>query len=208
MCISEKVSWIALAIGLITTLFSIYFINNRKYSPLAITFIFVLLMQLVDALVWRNGCNKTGLVASRLALVFNLMQPIILYLAYVSIYPREGRFTVREILATIIVAFWIGYLIYKLNKDYGCVKTETCFHLDYKWWDDLNGYLYSFIVITLILLLVQPLKFGIAVSLFILLALLISIKYYNCGQASMWCLFVVIAPIFFIIFWKLFATKN
>jgi hypothetical protein len=205
MCISERVSWIALVSGLILIIASIVYIKDRRYLPLALTWCFILLMQLADGLVWHYGCNDIGLKASRMALVFNVMQPVVLYLMYIALYPREGPLTYKEIIATVLVACWIGYVIFSIKGDYGCIKTETCSNLDYKWWEkDLNGTFYTFVIIVLALLLIKPLKFGIAVSVYTLLALLISILYYKCGSASMWCLFVVTAPLFFILFWKMF----
>jgi hypothetical protein len=205
MCISERVSWIALVSGLILIMASIFYIKDKKYLPLALTWCFILLMQLADGLVWHYGCNDIGLKASRLALVFNVMQPVVLYLMYIALYPREGSLTYREMIATLLAALWIGYIIYNIKGDYGCINTETCSNLVYKWWEnDLSGYVYTFSIIILALLLIKPLKFAIAVSIYILIALALSIEYYKCGQASMWCLFVVSAPLFFMLFWKMF----
>lgn len=97
----------------------------------------------------------------------------------------------------------------KKNKEYKCTKSsEKCKHLNLAWWKDFKygGLVYSVVLLSIILLLLRPIKLGVFVFLYILITLIISILFYSCGQASMWCFMVVPFPLFLLAFDKLFMN--
>lgn len=209
MCYNKEVSLISFILGTLINLFVLlYYKNNVKIRTICIIWQWVLMMQLSEYLIWKDqNCGNLNKVGTKLAMFFNLTQPIIVFIGLMLISYQS--YTMKYI-ASLIILIYIVYMInnIKNNKEYICTKPSTkCTHLNLKWWNDFKkgGLIYCIALLGVILLLLRPLKLSLFVFFYILITLIISIIFYSCGQASMWCFMVVPFPLFLLIFAKLTA---
>jgi hypothetical protein len=210
MCLSEKQSWIAFAIGTIFNLFNIFTFKNKTVTIISLLWQWVLFMQVFEAIAWKNQpsgetCNKDNKRATNGALIANLTQPIILALMMVvfTTSSEQQKFTAMG-----IIFIYICWMIYALNniKKQTCLKPKTgCDHLNLSWWETVPGgtTFYMMAMVATILLLVRPMKFAMFELGYILIALAISMKFYRCGTGSMWCYLAAFAPAFTGLFWSI-----
>jgi hypothetical protein len=201
MCWNERISWITFILG---TIFNIYLFVNTSDIIIKIISILIqwlLLMQFFEALAWRNqNCGNLNKFATNGALIANLTQPIILCLLLLIFSQVSIK---NKIISMIIIIFYICYIIYSLNKNnnYNCIKpNNNCNHLDLYWWKNINGYIYCITLLSILLLLIRPIKLSIFISGYIFLTLFISILFYSCGAASIWCWFVSFFPLVLIFY--------
>ncbi len=78
MCFSEEVSWATFVIGILGTV-----ALHKPYPALSIFFGSVVVMQLYEALLWRERgrCTATNDAVSKIAALTNHAQPLVLYFA-------------------------------------------------------------------------------------------------------------------------------
>lgn len=210
MCLGEKQSWIAFAIGSIVNLFNIFIFKNRTITIISLLWQWVLIMQVFEAIAWKNQpqggvCNSQNNFATRGAMIANLTQPIILALMMVVFTPVSKR---QKLIAMSIIFVYICWVIYALNSipNQTCLEPKkNCDNLNLSWWEKVPGgtVFYMIAMISSILLLVRPMNFALLELGYILVALAISVKFYKCGTGSMWCYLAAFAPIFTGLFWSI-----
>jgi len=198
MCVNKQTSLISFIIGIVVSIYMYCYEKNSTLKMIALCWIWVTFMQLFEYFIWSNQtCNNTNKHSTKLAFLFNITQPIVVFLLLMNITNSS------KYLASTIIFIYIMLILYFLNtSDYNClIKNKNCSGLTYKWWTDFKygGLLYVCTLITIILLLVKPIKLAIIIASYILISLLISMFIYSCNVASMWCLLVISFPIFLMI---------
>jgi hypothetical protein len=166
-------------------------------------------MQLFEAIAWQyqpdkdGNCPNENQIATRLAFIANVTQPIILAFGFIAFtdIPR-----VSKVIALAVVFAYICWLLYVVNESdrVNCLKPkENCKHLDLTWWSkyDLGPIPYIITLIFVIFLLVKPFDLAVLEFIIIFITLLISIFIYRCGTGSVWCWFAASAPIITGIYW-------
>lgn len=206
MCVSESASIVAFCIGLsFTCLLIVYHfakVSPFRYSILAIgiVWVWILGMQIAEFFIWSDqNCGTLNRRATNAALILNLMQPVLVFVVFIFL----NAHIVFKIISAFVVVFYIAYILYFLNnsRNFTCVKPQkNCSGLNLLWWKNANGLIYLVCLLALILLLFRPFKIAAFTSIFILLALLLSLKFYSCNQPSMWCFLVVSYPVFLAFF--------
>lgn len=211
MCWNAKTSIISFISGTIINIgVLIYYLKHKEIVSLCVVWQWVLCMQLAEYFIWLNQKSSTNIFATKSALILNILQPLILYMVIICGLGENISIQVK-ILSSIIITYYISYMMIKLNEvsEYKNLTTNNCAHLSLKWWYDIpnSGYIYFIVLSFLILLLIQPLSLSVFCVVFITISVLISMKYYSCGAASMWCWFVVPFPLFLGLFYKIYYRK-
>ena len=213
MCFNEPASWISFFGISIVNILSIIYIKDKHYTAIALSFQWVLLMQLFDALAWMNpDCNsKTNKIANRGAFLANITQPII---AFLVLYFNYSDLTTQKekalsIVVILIYIIWLLNACTKVDIDGGCLKKgDGCSNLYYYWWEKLQPFcLYHISLALVFLLLIRPLKLSLVLIGIIMGTFLVSYLYYSCGAASTWCFFAAFIPIFNMVAYKKLSGK-
>ena len=157
MCYNKEVSLLSFILGTIINLsVFIYYKNNIKLRSICIVWQWVLMMQLSEYLIWKDqNCGKIHKIGTKLAMFFNLTQPIIVYIVLMMITKKSYN---MKYIATFLIILYIVYMIINIknNKEYTCIKpSEQCTHLNLKWWKDFKngGIIYCIVLLAIILLL-------------------------------------------------------
>jgi hypothetical protein len=122
---------------------------------------------------------------------------------------EQNKCGTKMVIASIIVVIYTCVVIIGLNNTSNSTVTnpqDNCHGLDLAWWNKTKtGVVYFICLILIFMLLARPLSIAIITSLFITIALFISILFYSCNQPSMWCFLVVGYPAVLIIFNNFFS---
>lgn len=200
MCFSERVSWGAFFIGMITTfvllLFSIE-TNNLYLTLIALGFFSVVMVQFFEALLWK-GHTKIG---SYGIIIATIMQPIIFGL--LLLYPTNDLWK-KALIGTLLI-FYIIYILYSLfsNEKSNIINpnSECNNHLDYKPWSNFPfGGAPYLIMLILIFALLLPFELSSIVITLLIITLMLSILIYPCAVGSLWCFSAISLPVILIIY--------
>ena len=211
MCVNATTSLAAFIAGILSIIGMMIIIPSPNIIAIGLIWLWVLFMQLSEYLIWIDQkCGHINNVGTNMALIFNLTQPIFAYLVFMNI--SKDVSSIYKYLATGIILLYICIILYQMNNNpkFSCIKPlNKCMGLNLDWWNKFTntGLIYLLTLLSVILLLVQPMSIAIFTSIFIVIALLISMKFYSCNSPSMWCLFVVLYPIFLTIFIRVFNIK-
>jgi len=214
MCWNAPVSLASFIVGTIINISVLLYFKNKLVTTVCIAWQWVLMMQISEYFLWKGqeiGQNNTQLMlGSQTALIFNITQPLVVFLSLMIISKVKMSF---KIVASVVILFYVSFMLLNLNrqKEYNALSpTPNCKHMYLQWWDDINysGKLYTVTLVAIILLLLRPHGLSLFLSSYLLLTVVISMLFYSCGQASMWCWFVVPFPIFFAMFYKQFLEKR
>jgi hypothetical protein len=212
MCWNAKASLTSFIIGTLINISVMLYFKNTIVSLICILWQWVLMMQISEYFIWKGQDNKeekSATLGTRASLIFNITQPLVVFLCLILISKVKMSF---KIIASIVILFYVIFMLINLNiqKEYKSLKpSSNCKHMSLQWWSDIknSGLIYCITLITIILLLLRPFSISIFISFYLLITLLISSIFYSCGQASMWCWLVVPFPIIFGVFYKYFLKK-
>ncbi len=199
MCWNKETSLSSFIIGTCINIFCLKYFKNYN-TIIFIVWQWVLMMQLSEYLIWIDqDCKTTNNYGSKMALLFNITQPIITYICLILTSTNETKY---KYIASTLLLVYISFFIVKLNSvtEYKCIKPiDKCHNLNLKWWTDIkySGIIYTIILSSIVLLLYSPLKYSVFIVSYVLLTQLISMIFYSCGSPSMWCLIVVPFPIIY-----------
>lgn len=214
MCWNKETSLISFIVGTIINIsVMIYFITKSEpfMYGLCIIWQWVLMMQLSEYFIWLDQENgKMNKYASKAALVFNITQPIVIFLVCICISKVSIKI---KVISCIIILLYIIFMLIKFNEvdEYKNLNpSKNCSHLNLKWWNDIkySSIVYCITLVLIILLLYRPFNMALFKVFFIIIMLFISIIFYGCGGPSMWCWFVVPFPIFATLFYIYLKRKN
>lgn len=206
MCFNETASWFAFIGISIVNIISMVYMKEQKYTAIALIFQWILLMQLFDALAWRNeDCNSTmNKVATKGAFLANVTQPIVAFLLLIVLLSGSTSQIEKGIVAIVILFYTMWLLNGTMNVKMTCLKKgDGCSNLNYYWWNDLQPvFMYFISLILVLLILIKPLKLSLYVCGIIMAMFAISTIYYGCGVASTWCFFAAFIPLFNVLAYK------
>lgn len=214
MCWNAPVSLASFIVGTIINIFVLLYFKNRLVTTVCIVWQWVLMMQISEYFLWKGqeiGQNTQQLMlGSQAALIFNITQPLVVFLSLMIISKVKMSF---KIVASVVILFYVSFMLLNLNrqKEYNALSpTPNCKHMSLQWWDDIkySGKIYTVTLVAIILLLLRPHGLSLFLSAYLILTVVISMLFFSCGQASMWCWFVVPFPIFFAMFYKMCLTKR
>jgi hypothetical protein len=214
MCWSKNASLASFILGTIVNIIVFFIFPNKTIRTICIFWQWVLMMQISEYFIWKDQeCGKENKLGTKMALFFNIMQPIVLFIVFIVGEDKKSQINnLAKIVASVIIISYMSFMIINLNKqsEYSCTKpSKKCSHLNLKWWNDIkySGIFYCIVISLLILLLVRPLNISITMLIYIIGTLIISALVYSCGVASMWCFFVVPFPLIIALINK-FILKN
>ena len=210
MCYSSSTSIKAFSIGIISSLLLVFLTKNKKnnnndYKIIGLFFFFVTWMQLFDAIFWNYPPpSKTNEIATKFAIIFNHLQPIVLFLLIYYFHKGNVKQTSKWItlIYTILIIFYTGLLWNKVK--YTTVTKRSNPSLDWSWNHQYGAPLVYFIfLVTLIVLFFQNVKTGGKLAAFLtLVSFLFSLYKYQIKASSgrFWCYFAAFAPVIFLIY--------
>jgi len=241
MCFNAPVSFATWLAGMSGS----YYLYSLNKKPEAIFYAWVVQMQLVEFLLWKNQkcnkpscanldkecddlkkigsssetstckdskiekklpdslCNSNNKLISKIGLVVNHMEPIVLFGA-ITIFSTKK-------LPTIIILFMILFTIFtifyskeildeaKTNEDIACsiVTPESSPHLEWKWNEGPHAiYYYMVFLISLIILSIYGLENGEFNAIIVILSYSLSSYIYGDTKSTgaMWCFAAAFAP--------------
>jgi len=202
MCFSAKDSIIAFSIGFLSS-FLLILSKNKNHNILGYFFLFVILMQIFDYIFWKNpppsSINKSS---TFLAMIFNHLQPIILFLLLLKfgISPSPLAYNLIFLYTIIIILYsYNGYKNLKNEEKYTDVFGGSLY---WKWNHfKYSSFIYILFLLTLVVLMLQLQgTIGIIGGILAVVTFLYSFyKYQTIGSTGrMWCKIVAIAPIIFL----------
>ncbi len=135
-------------------------------------------------------------ISSKLSYIFNVTQPLLLLfiaLAYLSSLSFGTK-----VIALVVAWMYMTYVYTFFKNNIECVKNlNACGNLDYAWWENMPyGSLVYLFTSFLFAFLLLPTKFAFTQMSYVVVTLIFSWTFYNCGTPSVWCFFQVFAPIY------------
>jgi len=102
-------------------MYVIFYYNNPVITALCLFWQWATMMQLSEYLIWVDqDCSQTNKIGTKMALLFNLTQPIILFILLMMITDEPLS---SKIIASTLILFYICYIFLKLNNgsQYNCI---------------------------------------------------------------------------------------
>ena len=206
MCISAEVSLGAYIIGMCGSVL----LWKRGYKAEAMFYAWVVQMQLLEFIFWTNGCGRVNKIATRVGVIINNLEPIILWLGIllygpVTKLPKWVNITMIMFgIATIMYHRSIG----KRGKEKECtqVTEESKPHLYWAWNEGeyANEYYLFFIVCLVILSLTGLGENGNIHAIGVLTTFIVSKIVYGKSHSvgAIWCLMAAGVPILLLELYK------
>jgi energy-converting hydrogenase Eha subunit C len=206
MCLSESVSWTTLIIGTIVNILCINYLIRLKNKNTTMPILFIiawqyaLLMQIPDALEWRNP-NKSG-YPGKLAYFLNTTQPLVVVICVAIAFQKLDISLGRLIPAIISLVVYMAFVIKDSSKrtNFNIEPDKNCRNLNYQWWNNLPVLLY-FTTILLVFASIPNTGY-IVINSVIFIGSIIATKLIvgnHCNPGSLWCWSVASAgPIIFL----------
>lgn len=208
MCISARASIIAFIIGIISSVILINY-GNKKYENenkvVGYFFIFVVLMQLVDFMIWIDlkCCKGLNTLATFLGSIFNNIQPFVLFLLANHFLEKKNDIVTGINYLYFIYFIWKTLTLYQKEKL--CVTTNSEGHLDWIWKYDFN-YMFYFIVLLMNVFFFFEAKYIIVVIILSMLTLIGNIFKFKKSVGELWCVQIVIVPLIHTIYINFFLN--
>jgi hypothetical protein len=123
MCYTAKDSLNAYIINLISSFLLFFNTSDTDFKIISMFFLFVGQMQMFDYLFWTNKeCNKTNKYVTRTAIIFNHLQPVILFLLLNFYEYQQNPLALISII--LYSVFAIQYTI-KIWPDENCQVSDS-----------------------------------------------------------------------------------
>lgn len=203
MCINAETSLASFALGTTFNVIVVKSTSNPNYRMMAAIYEFILLMQLLDFISWKDAkCGIYNRLATKTAFVQNMLQPVVALLILLN-YTQVTDKNIK-LFVSIVLAIYIGVILYKVYYNTGaspttCLKSSsTCKSLQYDWWRVIGDYSIFTYIIPIIIgfyLLLKNRRFAIIHAIYIIISFILSGIIYSCGIPSIFCLFATGGPI-------------
>jgi len=198
MCFNENVSIGTYILGLVGC-YNLYM--NTNYKVEAIFFAWVVQMQLIEFFLWKNqSCNDLNKQTSKIGLIINHLEPVILWVAILLLSSKELPLYVN-VLMTGFVIITILYTKYILDKSdetkCSLVTPESKPHIEWKWNNQkYNNIYYVLFLLCLNVVSINGVEHGYHLASILTISLLISIAIYSDKKVtgSMWCFLAAFLP--------------
>lgn len=211
MCFNAEVSIITYIVGLVGCI-GLYQLGRL---PEAIIFGWVIHMQLIEYLLWKNqpcsnndtqsNTTQVNKLISKVGIFANNLQPIILWLAIVFV----GTRSLPQYMHALMIVFSLATILYIKAVFYTTecttVTEESKPHLHWKWnYGPYAVLYYVFFLVCIAMLSYFGLQDGKFVSIIIVVSFLISTLIYQDKHANgaMWCFMAAFIP------WMLVLRSN
>jgi len=202
MCYTRQTSINAFIIG---SLLSIYIMrkDNKDLKIIGGFLLFVSFMQLFDAIFWEYPTGKINEITTKVACIFNHLQPIVLAILIIKYkgYLSDKLFTL--LFAYTLITF--AYTIANWNLlNTTTVTANSGMSLDWKW-NHFDGsvLVYSLFLITLLsLMLSLSSPYNRIIFMVTLIGFIFSYYKYQIQRSTgrFWCYFAAYAPAIFLLF--------
>jgi len=196
MCWNETVSIITFIIGTLLCIIGFYRSNTLLSKWVYIFFECVLLVQLGEAFVWKDpDCGTYGKIGTFIAFFGVWLQPIIgLYiLSLLSV--KNWIYIVYTVFIFIYIISSLSYIKHITSSCYVPLCTDTCNnpHISFTTWQQfsLMGIMYMICIIVLLIAMYPTFP---SISIYVFIAMILSILFYKNTFGSMWCWFSAFTP--------------
>ena len=198
MCFNKDVSILSYLIGFSGCILLYY----RDYKIEALLYAFIIQMQLIEYLLWlNNSCNLINKTITKIGIVLNHFQPIILY--FLIIYYNSNLDKYRKNIINLIIIIYItttiAYLIYNYKLLDSCTigienKKELFWQIHH---GNFKKYYYIFVFALFFMILLGLKKHNYLNAYIILASIIISYIVYDKNKAvgTIWCLFSAYIPL-------------
>ena len=202
MCFNAQISLSTYIIGIVGSSILFY----QGYKAEAIFYFWVIQMQLIEFFLWmtiqsqnHSQCILPSInkLTTKLAIVINHMEPIILWVAILLF----SKISLPNVVHIIVILFIIVSIFYTLNvfkiKECTTVTDDSYPHLHWKWNHGPNHIIYySLFVIVLLLLSLFGLERGYINALLVIVSFMISCLIYaeKHSAGALWCFAAAFAP--------------
>lgn len=200
MCYTANDSLLGYIINTISSLLLFTIADDAQFKVMSLFLLFVGQMQLFDFAFWKNqSCTVTNTIITKIATIFNHLQPIILYLLQ-GIY----GFKQSDLSLTIFLLYIVIGIPYNINA-FSSVKCTLPANGVMKWdWNHLRGAeLYYALFIGYLFFAsfnFNNVYFGILSALATILTFFIAHKtpLLNISVGRIWCYYAALMPLIFI----------
>ena len=191
MCFSKKVSMLTYIIGIVGSI-NLYFNLNLKIE--AIFFAWVVQMQLIEYFLWNNqSCNQLNINTTKLGIIINHLEPIILWIAILLLSTHK----LPEYVNMLMIIFTLVSIIYTKNVFLDKCTLKEKKHLIWNWTFEKNSNIYyGFFILCLNLLFIYGVDNGNILAILTTGFFFISKLLYKNEKSvgAMWCFFAAFAP--------------
>ena len=202
MCFNADISLTTYIIGLIGC---IILIKKNFYVEAAFYFC-VIQMQMIEYFLWKNqSCNDTNKITTKIGLIINHLEPIILWIA-IYLFSKKILPEWVHYLIILYIFLTIIYCYYVYGDNCTTVTEASKPHLEWKWnLGPYAHYYYMFFLFILNILCLYGVEYGYHMAFLVNISFLISKlvydKYHTVG--AIWCFAAAFAPIISIPFYQL-----
>ena len=195
MCWSEEVSFTSFAVGTVLNVACYWYLWCEK-APVRHQIVwwqYALCMQIPEGIAWRaieDGNDSALLTASRLAMVLNVTQPLVLFMSVCVAYGPPRIYVLIAVFYYILVMSVEAGDIAKHSEDIS--PSEGCSHLNLDYWDDTRALVYVFTPL-FIFSSIPSAVWSLTNAGIFSVSLIIAHAGFSCGVASMWCWLIVSA---------------
>lgn len=198
MCYSASTSVKAFILGCLASM-CLIMQKSPDYKIIGWFFMFIILMQLYDAIFWTNPPpSSVNEIATKAATITNHLQPIVLFFL---IYYFKGKTSEKSKLLISIYA--ISILLYTIHGwktlKYTEVTSRSSPSLDWRW-NHFSGapFVYALFLVVFVYLFMNELKEGgLITSILCIVTFLFSVLKYQIKASSgrFWCYFAAFCPL-------------
>ena len=198
MCFNKDVSILSYLIGFAGCILLYY----RDYKIEGLFYLFIIQMQLIEYLLWlNNSCNLINKTITKIGIVLNHIQPIILYFLIIYFNSNVDKYTkiIIHLIIIIYIISTIAYLIYNYKLLDSCtIGIENKKEL---FWEIQHGHLFEyyhiFVFAIFFMVLLGFKKHNYLNAYIILASIIISYIVYDKNKAvgTIWCLFAAYIPL-------------
>ena len=201
MCYNKNISLGTYILGLVGC-YNLYI--NYNYKIEAIILAWVIQMQLVEYILWENqSCNDTNKITTKLGLIINHLEPIILWISILFLSSKEFPEWINLFMLgfCVITFFYTKDILDKKNKDISdectTVTNESKPHLYWAWNSQhKSGMYYALFLICFNILIINGVDHGYHFSTLVTLSFFISAGIYKDSKSvgAMWCFISAYMP--------------
>jgi hypothetical protein len=215
MCFNAEISLITYIIGCLSC-YNLYLLD---YKIEALYFLWIVNMQLIEYLFWINlKCNNTNKFLTKIAIVLNHTQPLILYLLINYNNNKIPDYVHKiAILYTVICILFSYYDI--ITDNCSIVNKDISPHINWKWNSNKYHKLFYILFITVTIILFKFIPdfkhnhyYSRSEILIIIYLTSYSISYMIYDEqknvGSMWCFFAALAPLILPTIYDINHLKN
>lgn len=210
MCYSKEVSAITYGIGSVSSGLLFKIARDRNDDTLkivALFFLFVIQMQLIDFVLWSTGpkCNTVNIITSNIGSVLNHAQPVVLYLLF-RYFKKEGYAKHKKIIDGVLVIYILALIIYMLTSMpiSKCSEQASSGHMKWYWNLGINS---SMLYAVFVMAFATFFYYGTRHPYNSLIGLAVVISYmytaiiyrHTWVIGSMWCWMAALAPVVLVI---------